>query len=65
MCQLTDCAGSDKIWVWSVLDCSEEPPAPEQFALRFGQADMASAFKIEFDKVGAANKKLFDDGKFK
>jgi hypothetical protein len=34
---LTPNVGSDKIWVWSVVDFSEDEGKLEQFALKFGQ----------------------------
>eukprot|EP01055_Gregarina_sp_Pseudo9_P002375 Gregarina_sp_Pseudo_9__2374@NODE_267_length_3353_cov_90_294810_g250_i0_p2_GENE_NODE_267_length_3353_cov_90_294810_g250_i0NODE_267_length_3353_cov_90_294810_g250_i0_p2_ORF_typecomplete_len202_score29_84Ran_BP1/PF00638_18/3_7e37WH1/PF00568_23/0_01SH3_10/PF17902_1/3_1_NODE_267_length_3353_cov_90_294810_g250_i026423247 len=63
-CKLKPNAGSDKCWVWSVLDCSDETPEVHQFALMFGQAENAKKFKEEFEAHGAANLELFEAGKF-
>eukprot|EP01053_Blabericola_migrator_P001199 Blabericola_migrator_1__1198@NODE_1306_length_4845_cov_216_545626_g74_i1_p4_GENE_NODE_1306_length_4845_cov_216_545626_g74_i1NODE_1306_length_4845_cov_216_545626_g74_i1_p4_ORF_typecomplete_len197_score58_20Ran_BP1/PF00638_18/1_2e37WH1/PF00568_23/0_0031SH3_10/PF17902_1/78SH3_10/PF17902_1/0_7DUF4303/PF14136_6/0_39DUF4303/PF14136_6/2_2e03_NODE_1306_length_4845_cov_216_545626_g74_i119962586 len=63
-CQLKPNAGSDKCYVWSVLDSAEDEPKVEQFALMFGQAENAQKFKEQFEAVGAENVKLIDAGKF-
>ncbi|EZG78792.1 putative Ran-binding protein 1 [Gregarina niphandrodes] len=63
-CTLTPNAGSDKIWVWSVLDCAEEEPVAERFGLRFGTVENAALFKQKFEEAGNLNVKLMDDGAF-
>eukprot|EP01054_Gregarina_sp_Poly1_P008501 Gregarina_sp_Poly_1__8500@NODE_500_length_7882_cov_255_800640_g400_i0_p3_GENE_NODE_500_length_7882_cov_255_800640_g400_i0NODE_500_length_7882_cov_255_800640_g400_i0_p3_ORF_typecomplete_len205_score40_52Ran_BP1/PF00638_18/1_3e36WH1/PF00568_23/0_0045_NODE_500_length_7882_cov_255_800640_g400_i076690 len=64
LCKLTPNAGSDKCWVWSVVDCADGCPVVQQFALMFGQAENAKKFKEEFEAVGAENLKLFEAGSF-
>lgn len=61
-CKLTPNSGSNKIWVWTVQDFSEEQKL-EQFALKFGQAEQAEIFKQKFEEAVEINKKLFGDGK--
>eukprot|EP01056_Protomagalhaensia_sp_Gyna25_P003257 Protomagalhaensia_sp_Gyna_25__3256@NODE_295_length_4022_cov_94_985438_g228_i0_p2_GENE_NODE_295_length_4022_cov_94_985438_g228_i0NODE_295_length_4022_cov_94_985438_g228_i0_p2_ORF_typecomplete_len198_score55_69Ran_BP1/PF00638_18/6_1e03Ran_BP1/PF00638_18/2_4e36WH1/PF00568_23/0_072_NODE_295_length_4022_cov_94_985438_g228_i016282221 len=63
-CKLKPNAGSDKCYVWSVLDSAEEPPRVEQFALMFKNAEIATKFVREFETVGAENLKLLQAGKF-
>lgn len=48
-CDLKPQGGSDKIWVWSAYDCSDDPNGVEMFALKFGKAELAAAFKEKFD----------------
>lgn len=57
-CKLTPNSGSNKIWVWTVQDFSEEQKL-EQFALKFGQAEQADIFKAKFEEAVEINSKLF------
>jgi len=51
-CNLVLNSGSEKIWVWTALDCSDsETPVAEQFALAFGNAELAAKFKEEFNQA--------------
>lgn len=54
--------GSDRSWVWSVFDFSEGDLVEEIFAIRFGNADNATAFKDEFTKAQAVMKTLLEGG---
>ena len=47
-CDLRPNSGSDKCWVWTALDCADEEPAAEQFALKFGSPELAAKFKEAF-----------------
>ena len=58
-CQLKPNVGSEKIWVWSVMDFSEESSKLEQFALKFGQASAALEFKRKFEEAAELNKVPF------
>ncbi|KAH8739628.1 Ran-binding protein [Cryptosporidium ryanae] len=58
-CKLTPNSGSNKIWVWTVQDFSEEQKL-EQFALKFGQAEQADIFKQKFEEAVEINRKLFE-----
>ncbi|OII75525.1 uncharacterized protein cubi_02046 [Cryptosporidium ubiquitum] len=60
-CKLTPNSGSNKIWVWTVQDFSEEQKL-EQFALKFGQAEQADIFKTKFEEAVEINGKLFNSG---
>jgi len=57
-CDLHPNAGSEKCWVWSAQDFAEEEVATEQFALRFGNPELASAFKDAFDNAKVLNSKV-------
>mmetsp|Transcript_103663 Transcript_103663/g.332243 ORF Transcript_103663/g.332243 Transcript_103663/m.332243 type:complete len:627 (-) Transcript_103663:176-2056(-) len=57
-CSLSLNTGSDKCWVWSALDCAEGGLKAEQFALKFGNGDLAAKFKEAFDDVKQINTKL-------
>ncbi|CAK0863581.1 unnamed protein product, partial [Prorocentrum cordatum] len=68
-CDLKPNAGSEKCWVWLAEDFSdEEHGAYEQFALKFGKAELASAFKEAFDSAKELNSKVpgfvVEGGKF-
>eukprot|EP01113_Clastostelium_recurvatum_P051000 TRINITY_DN980_c0_g1_i1.p1 TRINITY_DN980_c0_g1~~TRINITY_DN980_c0_g1_i1.p1 ORF type:complete len:205 (-),score=66.87 TRINITY_DN980_c0_g1_i1:75-689(-) len=43
---------SDKSWIWTVKDYSEEPKE-ELFAIRFGSVENANKFKTEFENIQA------------
>eukprot|EP00929_Paragymnodinium_shiwhaense_P022607 TRINITY_DN143_c0_g2_i1.p1 TRINITY_DN143_c0_g2~~TRINITY_DN143_c0_g2_i1.p1 ORF type:complete len:2603 (-),score=942.64 TRINITY_DN143_c0_g2_i1:139-7947(-) len=60
-CDLQPNAGSEKCWVWSAQDCSDETMEVERLALKFGSAELAKAFKEEFDAAKARNTGL-DNG---
>jgi hypothetical protein len=51
-------AGSDKCWVWSAQDYSEDDPQVGQFALKFGNPDIAQEFKKAFDDAKKLNSKV-------
>ncbi|EEA05147.1 Ran-binding protein, putative [Cryptosporidium muris RN66] len=59
-CKLTPNSGSNKIWVWTVQDFSEDQKL-EQFALKFGQVEQADIFKEKFEEAAIINMKLFDE----
>ncbi|KAF7458905.1 putative ran binding family protein 1 [Cryptosporidium felis] len=59
-CKLTPNTGSNKIWVWTVQDFSEEQKL-EQFALKFGQSEQADIFKQKFEEATEINSKLFGE----
>lgn len=59
-CHLTPNVGSDKIWVWSVVDFSEDEGKLEQFALKFGQVAAATEFKNKFEEAAKLNETLFE-----
>jgi len=44
-------AGSDRSWVWSAFDFAEGELVETVFALRFGDTEIANAFKEEFEKA--------------
>mmetsp|Transcript_51588 Transcript_51588/g.122751 ORF Transcript_51588/g.122751 Transcript_51588/m.122751 type:complete len:291 (+) Transcript_51588:153-1025(+) len=48
-CDLRPNSGSDKIWCWSALDYADEAAKVEEFGLKFGNAELANAFKEAFD----------------
>ena len=54
-CDLRPNAGSEKCWVWTAQDFSDEEGSVDQFALKFGSAELANAFKEAFDKAKVLN----------
>eukprot|EP00217_Crustomastix_stigmatica_P008127 CAMPEP_0183814722 /NCGR_PEP_ID=MMETSP0803_2-20130417/55522_1 /TAXON_ID=195967 /ORGANISM="Crustomastix stigmata, Strain CCMP3273" /LENGTH=245 /DNA_ID=CAMNT_0026059589 /DNA_START=8 /DNA_END=742 /DNA_ORIENTATION=- len=48
---LTPHAGSDKAWVFSCMDASDDEPAMTLFAIRFPTSDNAEEFKAEMAKA--------------
>ncbi|CAH1780686.1 unnamed protein product [Owenia fusiformis] len=40
-----------KAWVWFAMDCSEEEPQQENFAIKFKTTEIAQQFKDIFDKA--------------
>ncbi|CAH1780692.1 unnamed protein product [Owenia fusiformis] len=40
-----------KAWVWFAMDCSEEEPKQENFAIKFKTTEIAQQFKDIFDKA--------------
>lgn len=58
-CQLTPNVGSDKIWVWSVVDFSDDGSKLEQFGLKFGQVEAATEFKNKFEEAAKLNEGPF------
>lgn len=48
-CDLRPQAGSEKIWTWKAMDCSDDEMVTETFALKFGDKDVATKFKEAFD----------------
>jgi len=62
---LQENAGSDRSWVWTVMDFAEEPATRETLALRFANSENAQKFKQEFEKCqtegGAALGKTEND----
>ncbi|CAJ1425839.1 unnamed protein product [Effrenium voratum] len=57
-CDLKFNTGSDKCWVWTSMDYSEDDPHVEQFALKFKDPELAQEFKEAFDKAKADNAKV-------
>lgn len=47
---LTPNVGNDKSWVWVAFDFAEEELIETTFAIRFGSAEIAQAYKAEFTK---------------
>jgi len=60
-CDLQPNAGSDKCWVWTVQDCSEDEPVVERLALKFGNPEVAAQFKKEFDSAKEMNRAFADE----
>ncbi|CCF73585.1 small monomeric GTPase [Babesia microti strain RI] len=58
-CILTPNAGSDKIWVWTTPNTSDDQTQIEQLALKFGQISQAEEFKKEFENALKINKEIF------
>merc|ERR1712066_662173 len=57
-CDLQPNAGNDRCWVWSAQDCSDDKPAMERMALRFGTPELATKFKEAFDNAKELNSKV-------
>ncbi|EIM20116.1 hypothetical protein E3Q22_01499 [Wallemia mellicola] len=54
--------GSDRSWVWAVAaDVSEGEPTAETLAIRFANAENATAFKDKFEEGVKLNGELKDD----
>lgn len=54
--------GSDRSWVWAVAaDISEGEPTAETLAIRFANAENATAFKDKFEQGVKLNSELKDD----
>jgi len=47
---LQENAGSDRSWVWTVMDFAEEPATRETLAIRFANSENAQKFKQEFER---------------
>jgi len=48
--KLTANVGSDRSWVWTATDFSEEAPTVETLAIRFGQPESSKEFKDKFEQ---------------
>eukprot|EP00746_Dinoflagellata_sp_MGD_P003416 gnl/MRDRNA2_/MRDRNA2_106638_c0_seq1.p1 gnl/MRDRNA2_/MRDRNA2_106638_c0~~gnl/MRDRNA2_/MRDRNA2_106638_c0_seq1.p1 ORF type:complete len:1475 (+),score=417.25 gnl/MRDRNA2_/MRDRNA2_106638_c0_seq1:99-4523(+) len=59
-CDLRPNAGSEKCWVWTSQDCADGEMVTEQFALKFGTAELAQKFKEAFDEAKVQNAKVID-----
>lgn len=62
-CKLSPNVSSEKIWVWSVMDFADGELKNEQFALKFGQIELAQEFKKKFEEAAEINSTLFGLGK--
>ncbi|KAF8821884.1 putative ran binding family protein 1 [Cardiosporidium cionae] len=62
-CKLTPNIGSEKIWVWAVMDYAEDTVQNEQFALKLGTVEDATAFKNKFEEAAKINSKLISASK--
>eukprot|EP00920_Eleutheroschizon_duboscqi_P036121 GHVT01087348.1.p1 GENE.GHVT01087348.1~~GHVT01087348.1.p1 ORF type:complete len:255 (+),score=69.64 GHVT01087348.1:529-1293(+) len=60
-CSLKPNVGSEKIWVWTVMDSADEPRQLQQFALKFGQVAQAQIFKEKFEAAARINAALVDE----
>jgi Ran-binding protein 1 len=49
--QLKENVGSDRSWVYTAVDFSEEEVKPELFAIRFQTSDIAQEFKKKFEEA--------------
>jgi Ran-binding protein 1 len=47
---LQENAGSDRSWVWTVMDFAEDPATRETLAIRFANSENAQKFKQEFER---------------
>lgn len=47
--------GSDRSWVYTAHDFSEEEPTTELFAVRFANAENANQFKAKFEEAQVIN----------
>ncbi|KAF4714875.1 Ran-specific GTPase-activating protein, partial [Perkinsus olseni] len=54
-CSLKPNAGSEKCWVWMANDYAEGEQRTEQFALKFGNPDLAKAFEKAFNEAKQEN----------
>ncbi|CAJ1335820.1 unnamed protein product, partial [Effrenium voratum] len=57
-CDLKLNNGSDKCWVWTTMDYSEDEAQVEQFAVRLKDPEVANQFKEAFDNAKAENAKV-------
>eukprot|EP00834_Sanchytrium_tribonematis_P008489 NODE_1014_length_2669_cov_0.795720.p2 type:complete len:187 gc:universal NODE_1014_length_2669_cov_0.795720:598-1158(+) len=55
--------GSDKSWVYTAQDYSENEAKFEQFALRFKNSELANIFKDKFEECTAWNESVLKDNK--
>ena len=62
LCVLLPMNNNDKAFLWSCYDCSDEEPAIEKLALRLKDADLAQAYKTQFEAAKLYNK-LSAEGK--
>ncbi|KAF8820411.1 putative ran binding family protein 1 [Cardiosporidium cionae] len=62
-CKLTPNSGSEKIWVWAVMDYAEDTVQNEQFALKLRTVEDATAFKKKFEEAAKINSKLITAAK--
>eukprot|EP00435_Cladocopium_sp_Y103_P066081 s648_g28.t1 len=61
-CELKLNTGSDKCWVWTTMDYSEDEVQVEQFALRFKEVDLAQQFFDAFNNAKDENAKACETG---
>ncbi|CAK9066221.1 unnamed protein product [Durusdinium trenchii] len=57
-CDLKPNQGSDKCWVWTMMDYSEDEAQVEQFALRFKEVELAQQFQEAFNNAKEHNAKV-------
>jgi Ran-binding protein 1 len=62
-CTLSSNVGSDRSWVYSVVDFSEGESKQELLAIRFAHSENANKFKEEFEKAQKHNLELGVGGK--
>ncbi len=55
--------GSDKSWVYTAQDFSENEAKYEQLAIRFKNSDIANAFKSKFEECAKWNEKVVKEQK--
>ena len=63
-CNLKPKAGSDKTWVFTAQDYSDDAPKFDQFALKLPNSELAMAFKDAFEKAKVLNSKVKEFAKF-
>ncbi|EER17458.1 Ran-specific GTPase-activating protein, putative [Perkinsus marinus ATCC 50983] len=64
-CSLKPNAGSQKCWVWMASDYAEGEQRTEQFALKFGNPELAQAFEKAFNEAKQENAKIISGEKTK
>mmetsp|Transcript_17815 Transcript_17815/g.14527 ORF Transcript_17815/g.14527 Transcript_17815/m.14527 type:complete len:112 (+) Transcript_17815:314-649(+) len=58
ICILKPMSNSDKAWTWTAADFSEESGQTEILALKFGNNELATAFKEKFEHTKTWNGNL-------
>ena len=62
LCDLKPHQGSEKMFIFSAYDCSDEKPDVEQFVIKLGNAEKAKDFQKHFNDAKEFNK-LIKEGK--
>jgi Ran-binding protein 1 len=63
MCQLTRMKSSDKAWIWTCYDCSDQAPVVQKLCAKFVSKEDFEAFQKEFESSYKENLKHVQQSK--
>jgi len=61
-CEMEENVSSDRAWIWHAADFAEETVKEETFAIKFKDAEIAKAFRAEWDKAREHNRAALGAG---